>query len=364
MQKISKILRGFAVFLFFLLIILSRNLLMAQTSYTSNVSNGDWDVAGSWTPAGVPGAADNVTILAGDTINIISKEQVDDIVINGVLNHFGKSLTVNGNYEINGLHQADENIFMNGVGQTIDGTGTIRMIGNKNFQINDDRTILSTANLLINLDAGTQDLIIATATVTNEGNVELIGGMKKSGGNGTWVNSNNSTLRIFGAVSNNANFTFTASAPGNTVDYSGGSRTLTLPIGSTYHNLKFSGSGTKTLSGNITINGDFENTVTLDATAFDIDLKGDWTNSGTFTPGTGEVTFSGSADQLISGNESFYDLNVSTSSGELSVSGDVVVQNLLTLNSIINYWVKPDDCRHRGWDRISYIYQWRDCRQT
>ena len=335
MQKISKILRGFAVFLFFLLIILSRNLLMAQTSYTSNVSNGDWDVAGSWTPAGVPGAADNVTILAGDTINIISKEQVDDIVINGVLNHFGKSLTVNGNYEINGLHQADENIFMNGVGQTIDGTGTIRMIGNKNFQINDDRTILSTANLLINLDAGTQDLIIATATVTNEGNVELIGGMKKSGGNGTWVNSNNSTLRIFGAVSNNANFTFTASAPGNTVDYSGGSRTLTLPIGSTYHNLKFSGSGTKTLSGNITINGDFENTVTLDATAFDIDLKGDWTNSGTFTPGTGEVTFSGSADQLISGNESFYDLNVSTSSGELSVSGDVVVQNLLTLNSII-----------------------------
>ena len=180
MQKISKILRGFVAFLFFLLIILSRNLLMAQTSYTSNVSNGDWDVAGSWTPAGVPGAADNVTILAGDTINIISKEQVDDIVINGVLNHFGKSLTVNGNYEINGLHQADENIFMNGVGQTIDGTGTIRMIGNKNFQINDDRTILSTANLLINLDAGTQDLIIATATVTNEGNMELIGGMKKA----------------------------------------------------------------------------------------------------------------------------------------------------------------------------------------
>lgn len=310
--------------------------LLAQTSYTSNVVNGDWDDPNSWLPnTGFPGAVDDVLVLSGHTISVTDTEEVNNIIINGILDHFGKSLTIYGAYEVNGLHQSDEDINMNGVGETINGTGTLRLIGNKDFQINDDRTILSSANLVINLDAGSQDMIIKTATVTNEGSVELIGGMKRAGGDGTWINASNSFLRVFGSVQDHPGFTFTSSASGNTVEYSGSSRTLTLPTSNTYYNFIIDGSGTKTLDGSITINGDFENKASLNTDGYDIDIKGNWTELGTFTPGTGEVTFSGTSDQSVSGAESFYDLNVSTSSGELSIDDDIVIQNLFTLNGII-----------------------------
>lgn len=307
----------------------------AQTSYTSNVSDrGDWADATSWLPVGVPGSADDATVVVGDTIDLVTNEQVDDLLINGVLDHFQRTLTINGSYEVNGQHLSDENIVMNGVGQTINGTGSIRLVGNKDLQINDDRTILSTANITINLDVGLQDIVIATATVTNLGKVKLIGGMVKGGANGTWINSTNSELEVYGAIST-VNFTFTASASGNIVNYKGSSRTLTLPTGNTYHHLQVNGSGTKTLAGNIIVNGDLSNFVTFDASGFDIDLNGDWTNTGTFTPGTGEVIFSGTTDQSINSTETFYDLNAATTSGQLSLSDNVVVQNLLTINTNI-----------------------------
>lgn len=52
------------------------------TSYTSNVtSTGNWDDSSSWSPTGVPGAADSVEILNGDTITVRFAENVNNFDI-------------------------------------------------------------------------------------------------------------------------------------------------------------------------------------------------------------------------------------------------------------------------------------------
>lgn len=43
---------------------------LCAVNYTSNVASGNWSASASWTPAGVPGAGDNVTIAAGQTITM------------------------------------------------------------------------------------------------------------------------------------------------------------------------------------------------------------------------------------------------------------------------------------------------------
>ena len=63
-----------------------------------------------------------------------------------------------------------------------------------------------------------------------------------------------------------------------------------------------------------------------------IAINGDWSNSGTFTPGTGAVTFDGSAAQLITGATSFAYLTLNNSSG-LTLNNDVSVANQLALTS-------------------------------
>ncbi|MCO6452360.1 MAG: hypothetical protein J5I90_16395 [Caldilineales bacterium] len=79
--------------------------------------------------------------------------------------------------------------------------------------------------------------------------------------------------------------------------------------GRIYENLIFentSGPWSKSLSGTnaTTINGDFylDFEVTLNNSSFaGFNLKGDWTNNGTYDAGTGTVTFNGTGAQTISG---------------------------------------------------------------
>ena len=62
-----------------------------------------------------------------------------------------------------------------------------------------------------------------------------------------------------------------------------------------------------TIANDLTIGAN----TTLDAGSnYSIGVKGNWSNSGTFTPSTGTVTFNGSAAQTISGTNTFYDLTI------------------------------------------------------
>ncbi|WP_333810298.1 beta strand repeat-containing protein [Flavobacterium sp.] len=86
-----------------------------------------------------------------------------------------------------------------------------------------------------------------------------------------------------------------------------------------------------TINGNLTIEGG-----TLDAATNnkDIFIKGNWINSGTFSPGTGTVTFNGENQQIIEGNNpsTFTNFRIDNTSGVKS-NTNLTVNGILNLNA-------------------------------
>ena len=67
-----------------------------------------------------------------------------------------------------------------------------------------------------------------------------------------------------------------------------------------------------------------------------VTLPGNWNNSGTLNAGTGTVVFNGtSGNQTItnSSGETFYNLTVNKSSGDVQLANDILINNILTLTS-------------------------------
>ena len=64
-----------------------------------------------------------------------------------------------------------------------------------------------------------------------------------------------------------------------------------------------------------------------------IEIDGNWTNNGSFTPATGAVIFAGVAPQLLGGDSStsFYDLIISNTSTGVTLNQNITVTNNLTL---------------------------------
>jgi hypothetical protein len=121
--------------------------------------------------------------------------------------------------------------------------------------------------------------------------------------------------------------------------------TLTIPNNANYTvkgNLTIdSGSAVNTPSANaLTVSGSVLNsgTLTLGGSANgDINVGGNWTNSGTFTHNSRTVTFNGTGNQIVSktGGESFQNLVVNKASGNvlLATSTNVTVSNTLALSA-------------------------------
>ncbi len=58
--------------------------LVPATTFTS-AQSGDWATAATWSPNGVPGSADTVTINNGHTVTVGGGQTVGDMTVNGVL---------------------------------------------------------------------------------------------------------------------------------------------------------------------------------------------------------------------------------------------------------------------------------------
>lgn len=129
--------------------------------------------------------------------------------------------------------------------------------------------------------------------------------------------------------------TFTASG-GGTIEYSAA---ISMNSRSTYNNLLISSIVSMTAT-NLTVNGNLTigSGSTLDNAAnnADINLAGNWSNSGTFNAGTGTVTFNGTTAQSITGPTTFNNLTINNSfstSPQITMSGgNDVVSSTLTLS--------------------------------
>ncbi|MBU0763328.1 MAG: T9SS type A sorting domain-containing protein, partial [Bacteroidetes bacterium] len=107
----------------------------------------------------------------------------------------------------------------------------------------------------------------------------------------------------------------------------------------TYNHLELSGSGIKTLYGDIIVNGNL--TVANSATTLDVDvandygitLAGNFSNSGAFDRRQGAVTINGTGAQSISASAEliFYDLTINKPSGDLTLSREIRIENTLDM---------------------------------
>jgi hypothetical protein len=285
------------------------------TTLSTSVSNfnmtvgGNWSNNGTFTPgtgtvdfngagAGNIGASNfnNVTFSGAGTktatgaLTVAGNVSISNNFTSGAFTH-----TVGGNWTISGTFTA--------TGSTIDFNGAgAGNIGVSNF------------NNVTFSGAGTKT---ATGALTVAGNVSII---------------NNFTAGAFThTVGGNWTRGGTFTATGSTIDFNGAG------IGnigaSNFNNVTFSGAGTKTSTGALTVAGNVSINNNFTAGLFTHTVGGNWTNNGgTFIPGTGTVTFNGSGGSLINGSaitQTFNNLIVNETAGQtLSVSGSTTTLNV------------------------------------
>ena len=134
-------------------------------------------------------------------------------------------------------------------------------------------------------------------TVTSStGTFDANGAFDATGGAITF--SGAGSLNLAGAVTSLGTMT----SDNGTVTYDGAEQTV---FGDAYNNLSLSG-GTKTLGGNITVNGDLTNNsnAALSMSTYNVSIGGDLTiaNGATWTKGSGTVTFNAASNQTLTDN--------------------------------------------------------------
>ena len=265
------------------------------SSGINNIGRGRFNVTGTSTIAGTL----NITSTAG------AKNLNNFIVTStGSFNcAVAESWRFNGNVQINGVFNANLAVYrFYGINKTVSGT-----------------------------TAAVFDDIRCNGSYTNNGNITTT---TRLFGTGTWTQGTG----ILNLPVTNANFsvnTFNASATGNTVNYSrGGNQNIRLPNDGAYYNLTCSGTGIKSLLAATNINGNLNISSTLDVTAtnYALNVGGNWTNTGTFTPRNGTVTLNGTAQIVTKASgEVFYNL-ICAGSGTKTLGGAITTNNNLTIN--------------------------------
>jgi hypothetical protein len=88
------------------------------------------------------------------------------------------------------------------------------------------------------------------------------------------------------------------------------------------------------VTNSLTVNNNVSITAgTLNANNLNMTVSGNWTDAGTFTPGTGTVTFTGLAGTAITDamGETFYNLTINKTGTTISLNNNVTVNNAFTI---------------------------------
>jgi len=299
-----------------------QSVLMTGTGSIAGSRTGNVNIATTLSvPSGTPSIGRcNLTVTGGTIIDgtlnfnsVTGTKTLSDVTVNGT-GTWNTSVvlpfTVNGNLSNSGNFTSNTGIYtLAGVGKTISGTLTVNSIA-------------------------------VTGSYTN--NATLTSPTALTGA-GTFSQGATGTLNIGTTAANFSVTTFNASASGNTVNYNfAGAQNVRVPADAAYHHLTIGGTGTKTLLAATAINGDLTISSTLDASVanFAINLGGNWSNSGTFTPRSGTVTLNGSGAQTITkaGGETFNHLTVSgsgtkTLGSAITTNGNLIINSTLDISS-------------------------------
>ena len=276
-----------------------------------------------------------------------------DMSIQNNLSLTGSNLAVtNGNTGTVSVGAGD--LLFQGSNQSLTNNGTLNLGGNLQFE-SSNGTLSNSGSMNITADLITTGASSGSEIVNSIGNAfNLAGGVNQNNvpltinnsgtfdldgdfsnvdaGEGLVYNLTGSTFNFAGSTASDVDVYLYANYAGNTFEYDrGGNQNIMVPQDN-YVNLNLSGSGDKVSQGNLDIDGDLEilGTATLDVnTGSDaINLSGNWTSTGTFDEGSQTVTFDGTSDQTItnSSGETFYNLVVNKTVGNVVLSSDIIIQ--------------------------------------
>ena len=359
----------------------------AETFYNLYLSGGSTKTA-----SGAINVSNDLTVTASNTILELTSNNLDvngDVVVSlsGKIRastatiNFDESINASGgNIEFTGAGTLNLTKSVSNLGTFTEGNSTVVFSyagtqalpsdtyynltvsgGNKtvggNISVSNNLTVDGAS---ANFNMNTYDLDVdGTASLTNSGTINLTSGTFDADGE---VNNSAGTINI--SAAGNLILSNTVTDLG-TVDF-GSSSTVTYDQSGTqtidnvtYNNLVIGGGNTKTAGNNLDVNGNLEiissSTLDMNSTndyALTLDgnftitsgiflaqqgnhgIKGNWSNSGTFTHGSGTVTFNGTGAQTIkTGSNNFYNLRNSNTSGNTVslVTDDFVLDGSGTL---------------------------------
>ena len=205
-------------------------------------------------------------------------------------------------------------------------------------------------------------------TLSLAGNVSITGDFKLINGaldldtfrldrgfeGGNFSLDSNATLYVAGSSHFPARFLSNTLHAASTVIYDGEQAQYIRNI--TYGNLTLQngGSNTKSLLGNMRINGDFDIQAgaSFEPDIYSVNLFGNFSNSGTFLPGSSTMTLNG-ATKTISGTTTFNNLSVlegayTVSTGTITMNGDLYVESTGSLNFGNNAAILDGDLTNKG----------------
>jgi hypothetical protein len=315
-------------FLLLLGLVLLPSAALAQ-DYVWNVASGNWNTAGNWSPAGVPGGGDTATINNGGTCNQVKNTAITVgalTVTNGTFAQNNRTVAVTGALTVNG--------------GTFTGTSADVSAGSLSVS-GGTFTCSSTANTVsevFTLNGGTFN---ADGTLTLNGNTQFYAGTFNAGGStvsfgGTsvsfWILTptfNDVVVPAGGALTAGNSFTvsgaLTVSGTG-VLDIGGYTATVagvtsgtgTIQIGTG----TFDANGTYNISGSTTFTG-----------AGRLNLGNTVTSLGTFTAGTGTVVYDCTSAAVTVAAVTYGNLEIATTGRTATAGGSFTVNGAMTLTS-------------------------------
>ncbi|MES2733983.1 MAG: T9SS type A sorting domain-containing protein [Bacteroidota bacterium] len=144
------------------------------------------------------------------------------------------------------------------------------------------------------------------------------------------------TLRIFSSSSFPSGFQSKIQGENGTVEYAGGNQNIAFDaMVESFENLILTGNGSKFLTSNVVVNKKLiiHSKANLSTGMYQLDLKGNFTNLGVFTPGSSFVRFSGNTTQTIDGTADITMANLEINKS----NGNILLLNNLSVSKVIKF---------------------------
>lgn len=298
------------------------NTLSIQTGATLNCQNNSLTLGGSLFNDGTYTAGTNTTTFNGtSSVAGATNTTFNNVLITGTLNGHVVNMNVAGSWTNNG-------------GTFNPGNALVTFTTNSAAAITGTSAAQNFNNLTVNKSGGSLSVTASTTTLTLAGNFLLTVGTFVAPTNGFFNVGGNFTHTTGTYTANGSTITFNGTAAqtinGGVTTETWGSMVINKTAATT---LNTGGSLTT-----ITLGSDFTQTQGNFTAPANFNIAGNWTHdAGTFTPGSGTVTFNGTGTQTISSSalttEGYNNLVINKSAGTtLSTSG-----TLTTINVAANY---------------------------